>query len=226
MVCESLHNLCAECTAHLVSIRYVIPVPFHKHPAGTAPVVFYAKGRGQRGTMKTGYAKLLTNIGTAVINHIWSDSDEPGSIHVRLTEAKGRVAAEPIDVLIDVPTHLAAEFEQSPEKITAILNDLPKLDGFEWNYTPPKSHANLSRLHWFDVNVKQRGQWQLCEIDIDSHKRYIGPGVCRLLRRTFHLLGFRFRVLGMRLLYFLSLTLRPFSGLAEYFSAYRPCVFY
>ncbi|BCS23060.1 uncharacterized protein APUU_31285S [Aspergillus puulaauensis] len=176
--------------------------------------------------MVSGYVKLLTAIGTAVINHIWGDSDKPGSIHVKLTEANGRVAAEPIEVMVDVPTHLAAEFERDPKRIASILHDLPRLDGLEWNYDPPKSHANLSRLHWFDVNVKQRGQWQLCEIDIDAHKRYIGPGVMRFSRRFFHLLGFRFRVLVQRLLYLFSLTLRPFSAFAHYASVLRSHVCY
>lgn len=221
MPCESLHNLCAECSAHFESIRYVIPEPFHKHPEGTAPVVLYTRGNSQPDKMVSGYVKLLTGIGTAVVDHIWGDTDEPGSIHVKLTEANGRVAAEPIDVMIDVPARLAAESEGNPERIAAILNDLPKLDGFGWNYEPPKSHANLSRLHWFDVNVKQRGQWQLCEIDIDAHKRYIGPGVMRFLRRFFHLLGFRLSLLGRRLLYLFSLTLRPFSAFAHYLSALR-----
>lgn len=221
MACESLHNLCAECDSHLDSIRYVIPEPFHKHPSRTSPVILYTRGNSQPGKVVTGYVKLLTDIGTAVINDIWADSDEPGSIHVRLTEANGQVAAEPIDVMIDVPTHLAAEVEGNPDRIAAILSDLPRLDGFEWNYEPPKSHANLSRLHWFDVKVKQRGRWQLCEIDIDAHKRYIGPGVLRFLRRTFHLLGFRLRVFGARIVYFFTLAVRQFSHFARYVSALR-----
>lgn len=65
---------------------------------------------------------------------------------------------EPISLMIDISQKLADKLRENPDKVKALLFDLPQPYGCMWAYDLP-SHASLARFQWFPESPTPLGDF-------------------------------------------------------------------